>query len=33
VTHDLLCNAAHVYFSDLIFDLSVIRDHRWFDLR
>jgi hypothetical protein len=32
VTHDLLCNASHVYFSDLIFDLSVIRDHAWFDL-
>lgn len=33
MTHDLLCNAVHVYFSDLIFDLSVIREHRWSDLR
>jgi transketolase C-terminal domain/subunit len=33
VTHDLLCNTTHVYFSDLIFSLSVIRDHTWFDLR
>jgi hypothetical protein len=33
VSHDLLCNPTHVYFSDLIFDLSVIRDHTWFDLR
>jgi len=33
VTHDLLCNTAHVYFSDLIFDLCVITDHTRFDLR
>jgi hypothetical protein len=33
VTRHLLCSVAHVYFSDLIFDLSVIRDYTWFDLR